>query len=312
MHFVGLFGDALLNYLKHETIFIFTGNSNTHAKLKTRALILLITFLVCHKFGSAQERLSFCTYKDALIEVNECVILLKDTYTRKNLFTRTTVYFTNPTDNFVILDTKNIFLSSDKKSKLSGKYDRLIIIAPHYTRKFYLKFPAKTFMNDSICFDFSRMDISNGPGKGYEAQEIPAKTDNTMTWDNLTLHILEKKRADENYILKLQINYKGSGFLAVDEKKVSMKFSHREQLCINSSIYPAHFYFSAGPTNEILTVAFPINCYVAEDRDKVLFLKDVFTEYPVALKPGGRIILKISEDSALHLDDKEEEKGEKN
>lgn len=261
-------------------------------------LSLFLFQYVSESFGQI-----ICHYNDTTLQINNGIVQLKNTYVKKKLFLRTTVVLINTGDDFMLLDPNDVFLSDTRGDSAAGFYDDVVVVPPHSSKRFYLKFNAKFFESPKLLFDFSKINISQSIIRTYMLGELQR---NKLEAGSLSIDKVDEKKFPEMHTVRIKVRYEGTNLLAINFNNIGMKARNQGVSCYNLKKPGGRINFNPNIKKEVFTLVFSNACERSLRSEKVLTFNNVFTEYSLRQTEGFKIWLNLLPDNASYDPDEKE------
>jgi len=254
-------------------------------------LQLFASLMLCLNFSDVNGKNPIYIFHDTIIRCNDYTIEIKDTYIRPNAFLRTTLIITNPGDQFLIFNPQEIFLTTQALNKLPSRYEKPIVIPPHYSKKINIKFSEVDFMSQFVEFNFSGIATTSNPEVYTINENLLITNDNGYKISNIVVEIIDSKLLPEELMVRIRVKHVGNKFLGIDFNNIGLIIEGSAP-CYNLKKGLGKFHFEPYREEEVYKLLFSRKCVNVDDRKKSLSFNTVFTEYSYTAISGTKIKLR--------------------
>jgi hypothetical protein len=276
--------------------------------MKVLKIINPLLFLFLSHFlaaGSTKKLIPVYNYNDTIVEFENYTVELRNTYLRKKLFLRTSVVINNKSDNFLLLNPEDVLFSTEKLKNSPSLYYKTIVIPPHYTKKFTLKFDGSDYTSKVVHFNFSKIKASHKTGLLYKVENMKLEKGEVSKLGNLKLRVDEKKLLPDALLVVVVVDYTGENFLAINFNNIGV---HQTDLpsCYNLRRNSGRFNFNPDKNRETIKLLFSRDCFVYDGKKKMLSFDNVFTEYSTTTLEGFNMSLRLVSEGEREPDKKDD------
>lgn len=259
---------------------------------------MLCIFLLCNFFGNGQKNENLSYYNDTTFELNGYTVSLKNTYTRKKMFLKTTVSINNSTDKFILIDPRKVFYNSQSINNRASSYKRTIVIPPGYSKKFQLRFGEIEQGSPSVSFDFSEIKMSKSPIMSINDGTVAVINDRRYKGSNIIAEVIDVKPHEEGSLVKVKFEYKGENFMAVNYNNIAIK-NKKGDVCYNLKKPVGKFHIDPYRKEEVVSLLFSKTCSKHDGSKKIMLFDNVFTEYSLEEVKGFKVNLHFLSEKEL-------------
>ena len=239
-------------------------------------LFFLLTCFLCLSAQTSKSQRKFIHfYRDTVVKCGEYSIATQNTYLRGGMFLKSTVSIYNPTDQYLVLDYRSAYAIGDYGApvKFCNNEDPTFLPKGWYRQR--LKF--KPMPNShSITFHFPRVYVTSKSGFTYEPVDVPKKVEAISKVGNITIQVLKITRSEDQYAIRVRIQYAGDKFLAINFPNICAETETGRKI-FNQVRENHRMHHRESKYLEMATLKFPIQ--EGEKLGNVIHFKNVFSEH---------------------------------
>ena len=258
-------------------------------------------FLFC-LIGFAQGADEKYYFKDTIFDFYGLKIEVKKSIATMD-FLKSVIIITNTTDNFIIVNPEEVFISESLSGFKTGQVSKKqVVVPPRYSKSINVKFINQDFRKSSPLIDFRKLQLTGKVESIYEITNFDifndvVKSVGPVTW-TLKKVVQNEKKKMENLRIDGTIEYTGTKFLGISHTNISLNtndgksyFNGGKSAGTMSAAKNKLYYDNSKPLEKQILI-FPVESgKINTGLQPKIYFSEVFKEYSLENIEGFKIQL---------------------
>ncbi len=247
----------------------------TKVKIFFTSLVLLF-FVFTDQSKAQKSPLSSLYYRDTASRYKDLTFDFRLNRSRFYWF-KTTVYITNPSNNYMIFNVKGISVKTPYSKRVKVHKNRAVIIGPRQELRYAMRFDGMHLHKDSVHFQMNQAITSDQLSSNFETFKMKATGGNIVKTGDLTIVVLKVERTSKYYKVRVKMLYdKDERFLSIDFANISSRT--KDGYVLKNRVKQNYItWLTRSKRWEPKTFVFPIEA--GAQPDGYIYFEDVFKEY---------------------------------